>query len=335
MKTPIEDLDIIFISYNEDNAEENWNDLKEKYPFAKRVHGVKGFDAAHKEAARQSTTDRFITVDGDCIVDESFFDIAINFESPKFKNTIISWAGKNTINGLIYGNGGLKCWPKNIVLNMHTHESATSHKAADKIEFCWKSNYVQMNQCFSTTKPNASAQQAFRIGFREGVKMSLDGGECVDKQTFKDNIWYGNYQRLLIWMNVGADVKHGLWAVLGSRLGCHDVMLKDNWDYTRINDLDYINDLYNKMNIGSQSTKKDKFNLRSQIYEDNQSQQIQNELISSIEYLGYILNCHLDLNCCLLDEQQSRFFKDVYIGIPRMGKLMTEEEINELIKLNR
>ena len=35
-------FDIIFISFDEPNADENWKLLKEIAPHAKRVHGVKG-----------------------------------------------------------------------------------------------------------------------------------------------------------------------------------------------------------------------------------------------------------------------------------------------------
>ena len=58
-------FDLFFLSYDEPNAEENWADLLDKAPWAKRVHGVKGFDAAHRECARQSETPWFITVDAD------------------------------------------------------------------------------------------------------------------------------------------------------------------------------------------------------------------------------------------------------------------------------
>jgi len=34
--------DIIFISYNEPNADKNWLALKSRFPMAKRVHGIKG-----------------------------------------------------------------------------------------------------------------------------------------------------------------------------------------------------------------------------------------------------------------------------------------------------
>ena len=35
-------FDIIFMSYEEPNAEEHWEAVKQKYPWARRVHGVKG-----------------------------------------------------------------------------------------------------------------------------------------------------------------------------------------------------------------------------------------------------------------------------------------------------
>ena len=39
------------IPHDEPNAEKNYADLLKKVPWAKRVHGVKGSDAAHKAAA--------------------------------------------------------------------------------------------------------------------------------------------------------------------------------------------------------------------------------------------------------------------------------------------
>jgi len=72
-KFKILDYDIIYLSYDEPNAEKNYADLCRKIPWAKRVHGVKGSDSAHKACARLSETDRFVTVDGDNIVDSKFF----------------------------------------------------------------------------------------------------------------------------------------------------------------------------------------------------------------------------------------------------------------------
>ena len=69
----ITDIDVVFISYDEPQAEKNWLLLKRIAPWAQRVHGVKGSDAAHKAAAELSTTERFILIDGDNMPDLNFF----------------------------------------------------------------------------------------------------------------------------------------------------------------------------------------------------------------------------------------------------------------------
>jgi len=101
------------LSYDEPNAEKNYADLCKKIPWAKRVHGVKGSDAAHKACARLSETDRFITVDGDNVISQEFLTKEFDFdENRDLEKCVISWTARNTINGLMYGNGGLKCWAK-------------------------------------------------------------------------------------------------------------------------------------------------------------------------------------------------------------------------------
>ena len=65
----IADLDCIYLSYDEPNKEENWARIKNMIPWAVRVDGIKGSDAAHKAAAEASTTDRFVLIDGDNLRD--------------------------------------------------------------------------------------------------------------------------------------------------------------------------------------------------------------------------------------------------------------------------
>ena len=112
------EFDVVFLSYDEPNADLHYADLCTKVPWAKRVHGVKGSDHAHKAAAELSETDWFITVDADNIVDPKFFNIDLDMSDPKIK--VYGWCGNNRINGLRYGNGGLKIWNKEFVLNMNT-----------------------------------------------------------------------------------------------------------------------------------------------------------------------------------------------------------------------
>jgi len=87
--------DIVFISYDEPNADLNYADLLTKAPWAKRIHGVKGSDAAHKAAAELSDTDWLITVDGDNIVDTSFFDLDLSMDDPKIQ--VYGWCGINSV----------------------------------------------------------------------------------------------------------------------------------------------------------------------------------------------------------------------------------------------
>ena len=64
--------DIVFISYNEPNAEENWQRLTARFPLAKRVHGVKGIHQAHIAAAKKCFTHMFWVVDGDAVILDTF-----------------------------------------------------------------------------------------------------------------------------------------------------------------------------------------------------------------------------------------------------------------------
>jgi hypothetical protein len=330
--TPLTELSVIFISYDEDNCEENWADLEQKVPWAQRVHGVKGSDAAHKAAAELSETDRFISIDADNIIDPKFFDMEFDFEQPRLQGKAISWAAQNYINGLEYGNGGLKCWPKEYVLNMRTHENADSEDKRNQVDFCWEDSYIQMNNQYSITHPNGSPRQAFRAGFREGVKMSLSQGGKVSPDNFKKNIWEGNYKRLITWCSVGADVDNGLWAMYGARLGCYMTNLTD-WNYINVRDFEYLNRLF-------------ELDVRSKFYSLPSDRDIEKcyktnfswnkcELWKEITRLGVELRKGLGVEVAELDATQSKFYKAAYVNIPRMNKYFTEEELNQLRKTNR
>lgn len=328
----ISEYDVVFISYDEDNCEENWADLENKVPWAKRVHGVKGSDAAHKAAASMCETDYFISVDADNIVDPAFFDMELDLDNPKLRGKTVSWSAQNYVNGLEYGNGGLKLWPRQYVLDMQTHENATAGDKQNQIEFCWDGNYVQMTNQYSITHPNGSPRQAFRAGFREGVKMSLDQGEKVDPSIFKEKIWWGNYKRLITWCSVGADVDNGLWAIYGARLGCYMTNLTE-WDYVNVRDFEYINDLF--------KTEQSKFAATSgnttsviKCYATNYAWDA-DLLRNSIAELGELLRKGLGIEVAELDQVQSRFYKAAVVHAPRMNKLFTEEDLNELRRLNK
>lgn len=209
-------FDLFFLSYDEPNAEENWADLLDKAPWAKRVHGVKGFDAAHRECARQSETPWFITVDADNKVFSEFFDLSIELNEATDLGKSFTWNAENAINGLMYGNGGVKLWSKKFAEQMSCHEFSESGKSVD---FCWTADYHGLGKTYSSVHNNHTPYQAYRVGFREGVKLALDRGNKVNPQNLKKEIHPINYRNLLIWSTVGADVKNGKWAILGARHG--------------------------------------------------------------------------------------------------------------------
>lgn len=287
------DFDTVFISYDEPNADQNYENLLKILPWAKRSHGVKGSDLAHKAAANLSETDRFISIDGDNIVNADFFDQTLEINDNN-SHCVFSWSSQNSINGLIYGNGGIKCWPKSHVLSMKTHENSQTDIGIGVIEFCFDPAYVQINDCWSTSVINTSPKQAWRSGFREGVKMSLDQ---TKKASTVKNIWWQNYERLLIWMNVGSDVENGIWAMYGARLGCYLTTCTD-WDHVMVRDFDYLD-----------------------VHWTNTLLEVTQENIEfKTHELGLKLKEHHGLEIANLDSDSSKFFKRVYRNMPRTFK---------------
>jgi len=234
--------EIVYLSYDEPNAQANWEDLLKKVPYARRVHGIKGSDAAHKEIAKYTSTERVNIIDGDNIIDENFLHQILTLDdSVDESKTVFSWPSRNIINGLLYGNGGIKCWPVQAILDMRTHENAEPNDPKTQVDFCWALNYMAIDKSYSVVHNNTSKLQAWRSGFREGVKMSLDNGNKVDDLS---DLNIGNLNRLRIWMTTGIDVDNGIWAILGARQGCYKTQYT-NWDYTQVRDFDYLNELYN------------------------------------------------------------------------------------------
>ena len=231
----IADLDCIYLTYDEPQREEFWVRIKNMIPWAKRVDGIKGSDAAHKAAAAASATERFILIDGDNIPNESFFNLTLEFPDETWESAVFRWRARNHINGLRYGNGGLSSWTRTFVNRMRTHE-ATDGTAETEVEFCFDPRYWAMHDCYSTTFPNGSAFHAWRAGFREGVKMCLNRGVRPTIAEFRQRVHQRNVDHLTIWHNVGRDAEHGIWAIAGARMGTYMAMITPQWDHRMVQD---------------------------------------------------------------------------------------------------
>ena len=281
------EFDVIFISYDEPNADLNYADLCSKVPWAKRVHGVKGSDAAHKAAANLSETDWFVSIDADNIVDPKFFNIDLDISNPDV--FVFCWCGHNVINGLRYGNGGAKVWRKDFVLGMKTHEEADNPNAA--VDFCWETGYKTFPHTFSDSIITASPFQAWRAGFREGVKMTLLDGVKVPPQEIEERVWWHNIHRLRMWSTVGTHEENGIFAVYGARLGTYMTNCTD-WDYVQVRDFEHLKEIYES------TTAK---------FEDNIP-----ALIEETKLLGEKIKSQLGFHWVYLDADQSKYTLDLY-----------------------
>tara|TARA_B100001057_G_scaffold456512_1_gene503975 strand:- start:26 stop:922 length:897 start_codon:yes stop_codon:yes gene_type:complete len=280
-RTRISDLDFVYISFKEPNKEQNWADLKNKVPWAKRVDGVVGFDNAHKAAADIAETDFFISVDGDNIIDEKFLLETLDWKKTN-KKAVHRWRARNNINGLVYGNGGLVGWHKQTCVEMRTHENADTEE--NQIDFCWGVPHENLHNCYSTTVINSSEEQAFVAGYREGVKMSTNKGKPIPAQDFQ-KMWPTNLRILSTWCTIGADVELGKYAMLGARMGCFNTVLEAGNDHFKIRDLEDM-ELY---------------------YKDQSPADIDTDLT----LYGNSLRQQLDMRIAEYDENESRFYRFV------------------------
>lgn len=220
--------DIVFISYQEPNAEENWKRLKKHFPTAKRVHGVKGIHQAHIEAAKKCWTKMFWAVDGDALIEDNF-----NFKyKPSMYNDqmVHIWRSRNPINGLVYGYGGVKLLPTDLTLQVDVTTSDMTTSISKDI--------VLKKEVSNITAFNTDEFSTWRSAFRECTKLS---SRAIRNQDDKETL-----ERLRIWQSVGEERKYGKYAIKGAisgrKYGHANI---DNPDKLRkINDFDWLQERF-------------------------------------------------------------------------------------------
>ena len=219
--------DIIFLSYLEENAEENWQSLKKKFPLAKRVHGITGIREAHRKAAELSDNDYLFIIDGDNrIIKETRFNLPNAID----EDSVYVWRAQNAVNGLIYGYGAIKLWPKKVFEKRLTHYedhamSATTH-------------YYIVNTVLSITEFNTSEISSFRAGFRESIKLYknvIERNEAASRDRLKH------------WLTVGTHAPFGEFCLLGARAGVDYYSRYPKKALSEINDFAAIEKTYQKV----------------------------------------------------------------------------------------
>lgn len=222
--------DIIFISYREPNAEENYQNLYDRFNTVgvvgdrvKRINNIKGIHNAHVEAARIAKTSYFYVVDGDAVIVEDFdFDYKV-----KEKDIVHVFHSSNPINDLIYGYGGVKLLPTTLTLNMNTTTTDMTTSISKKFKV--------INKVSNITAFNTDEFSTWRSAFRECAKLA---SKTIDRQNEEET-----NERLQTWTTVGKDASYSEFAIKGAIAG-REFGLSNGSDIQLINDFDWLKEKF-------------------------------------------------------------------------------------------
>ncbi len=221
-------FDIVFISYNEPNADANYESLKSRFPLAKRVDGVKGIHQAHIAAAKKCFTNMLWVVDGDAVILDSFnFDYKVDEWD---LDAVHVWRSINPINGLEYGYGGVKLLPRKLTINMDIATTDMTTSISSK--------FKAMDEISNITAFNTDEFSAWRSAFRECCKLA--------SKTIQGQVSAETSVRLKIWCSVNNGSLYGNAAIRGALDGRFygEKNAADPAALNLINDFDWLKNRY-------------------------------------------------------------------------------------------
>lgn len=217
-------LDVIFLSYDEPSANENFARLREFAPHAKRLHGIKDIGNAHRRAAEISDTDYLFVVDADNWILNGF---SFELPEPELMGKYL-WYSRNAVNGAIWRNGAIKLLPRDDVLSVEP----------SSVDFFLsiKGQIRLVDVVGSETRFNSSPFLAWRGGFRECAKLAAGSTKSNRADEMLD-----------VWQNIGSDKLYGDWCILGSRMGAAFGKANAGTSSLRmINDLAWLKNQFSK-----------------------------------------------------------------------------------------
>ena len=174
-----EPMDIVFLSYDEPSAETYWQVLKDKYPRAKRIQGVKGRTQAYHAAAALSETDYFFAVFPTIELSNSF---DFTFQPDRLREAChYIFHAKNPVTGLEYGHRAVILYNKHLCLS-------TIHP---NLDFTLSQPHTVIPQLCGTSHFNQTPEISWRVAFREVLKL------CEMKPTVESK------HRLKKWCELG------------------------------------------------------------------------------------------------------------------------------------
>ena len=206
-------------------ADEKYEQLKQKYPRAKRIHGVKGQTQAYHKAAKLSDTDYFFAVFPKLDIHPEF---DFEYQVDRLHNPC-HWIfnSYNPVNGLKYGHEGIILFNKKLVLE-------TTKPGIDFV----MSKPHDFEDIMSTTMMfNKDPWLAWRTAFREVVKLNYFNKQKPDRIT---------QERLQIWRTV-AEGENSEWVLQGANDG--QKFFESGQDLKLSYDFEWLKNEFNKVSI--------------------------------------------------------------------------------------
>ena len=185
---PDKPQDIVFLSYDEKNAQENYEVLLKSFPYAKRVHGVEGIMNAKRKAAEICDTPYFYIVFAKTVIHEDFkFDYQPDWLSNP-KNYIFH--AYNPVLDYSYGHGSITLFDTNWIATVKDEDLGldiiTSHEH----------EVIPVVSCVNIFD---SPFGAWRTAFREVYKLcasdTVEDKYRLKLWTTKDNTEFGEYSK--------------------------------------------------------------------------------------------------------------------------------------------
>lgn len=194
-------MDVVFISYDEPQADLNWEKLKQNHPRALRVHGVAGMERALEAAADSATTPWYFAVFAKTEIHPEFgFDFVPDYmRGPKH----YIFDCLNSVNGLQYGHMGV------VLYNCRGIREQNRRPDGFGLDYTmsWPHEHIPLLSCVSNF--DTTAYHAWRTAFREAAKLS----------------WFERVQptidgayRLRVW-TTRAQGPQAKWCLLGAQEG--------------------------------------------------------------------------------------------------------------------
>jgi hypothetical protein len=194
MEYEVQEMDIVFISYDEPGAQERFNKLKNRFPRAKWCRNVQGQTLAYMTAATMSDTEYFFAVFPKIDVVDDF---SFNFQPDRMRNPChYIFDCYNEVIDCTYGHDGIILYNKELVLD-------TTRPGLD---FTLSKPVTTVPILSAINTLDETPLLAWRTAFREVIKLKLQ------KPTVENNY------RLKKWLTQGKG-KNATWVLKGATDG--------------------------------------------------------------------------------------------------------------------